>query len=564
MRNRIVGKRIFLRELYEIDATDEYCKWLNDPEVNKFLETRSATTADLKTYIKEKNNSPTCLFLGIFDKRSNIHIGNIKLEPIDYVDRIATLGILIGNKDYWGKGIGAESINLLVNWAFNYLHLKEIKLGVLSENAVAIKSYKKCGFIIVGTKSKVRKNARHEADEVLMSIKNPKWINLKVSIVVRSYNSESYIEKCLKSALDQKYPKNDYEIIVINDGSSDRTWVKLRKFQKGKNIFLFDQKNQGPIKTANLGFLLSCGKYVTLLDSDDYYEKNFLNKMVGALEKNKSAEFAYCAYNENFYGKTKTMYPKNIFETIAGGIVFSRKSLIKSRFYNEKVGFAEYDLLLRNLGKWTGIYIPKALYAYNRNPGSLTSDENYIPKWINQLKRLHPKRIDQINSIRKYGRIEIKNKDQLSLRPAQIKDLKFFLNLRNLPNVRKWSFNNKVVNLIDHKAWFTKKLASADSLLFVLEKGSVRLGQVRIDITGSVGEIDVAILPKYRKKGYGNFLIHQACLSAFDKFKNLKKIEAYIKIINRASKLSFLKAGFVNSGVCTYKNFQCFKLEFSL
>ncbi|MGB2728969.1 MAG: GNAT family N-acetyltransferase [Halobacteriota archaeon] len=145
---KIEGKKIYLKVLDEENATQEYCDWLNDPEVNEYLETKEATVEELKRYIKEKKESPNCLFLGIILKENNKHIGNIKLEPIDFNDKKATLGILMGDKEYWGIGIGTEATKLLVGYAFNSLDLKEVNLGVLSENKAAIKVYKKAGFQI--------------------------------------------------------------------------------------------------------------------------------------------------------------------------------------------------------------------------------------------------------------------------------------------------------------------------------------------------------------------------------------------------------------------------------
>jgi len=155
---RINGNRIYLRKLDEKDATQEYCDWLNDPEVNKYLETREATIKGLRQYIKDKNKDPNCLFLGIFLKENEKHIVNIKLEPVDFKNKkVIFLGMLIGDKKYWGKGIGTDATKLLVNWAFDNLKLEEIKLGVLSENTAAIKVYTKAGFQLDTIEKKSKK-----------------------------------------------------------------------------------------------------------------------------------------------------------------------------------------------------------------------------------------------------------------------------------------------------------------------------------------------------------------------------------------------------------------------
>ena len=168
----VVGERIYLRALTTADASHEYCAWLNDHEVNEYLETRQSTIHDLTAYIQKQIDDPNSIFVGIFDKTNDIHIGNIKLEPIDWQKKKAIFGILVGNKSYWGRGIGTEATQLIVRYAFATVGLEEIELGVIAENKRAIRSYEKAGFAQTG----VRKNAINHGgvlyDDVIMSIKN--------------------------------------------------------------------------------------------------------------------------------------------------------------------------------------------------------------------------------------------------------------------------------------------------------------------------------------------------------------------------------------------------------
>ena len=166
----IKGGRIYLRELKEDDATQEYCKWLNDPIVNKFLETKKATIVELKQYIKEKREKSNCLFLGIFVNDMNKHIGNVKLEPIDLGNKKATLGILIGDKNYWNQGMCAEAVKLLAEYAFKNLNIGTIDLGVISENKAAIKCYLKAGFRINKIEQRTIKYDDMFFDKVIMDI----------------------------------------------------------------------------------------------------------------------------------------------------------------------------------------------------------------------------------------------------------------------------------------------------------------------------------------------------------------------------------------------------------
>ena len=151
------GQRIYLRILTVNDASEKYCSWINDSDVNRFLESKKITIKELQEYIENKYNNPNCIFLGIFLKNNNVHIGNVKLEPIDFKEKKATLGILIGEKNCWGKGYATEALKLLINYSFNIIDLKEIDLGVNKKNVGAIKSYQKSGFEIYEETEKVYK-----------------------------------------------------------------------------------------------------------------------------------------------------------------------------------------------------------------------------------------------------------------------------------------------------------------------------------------------------------------------------------------------------------------------
>lgn len=145
-----MGNRIYLRTLNVSDASKEYCNWINDPYIHNYLETKKTTVRELRGYIKQKKMSDNCLFYGIFLSENDEHVGNVKLEPIDFENKTATLGILIGNIKYWGKGYCKEAITVLTDYAFNQLNVDFIDLGVYTDNIAAIKCYEKAGFSEVG------------------------------------------------------------------------------------------------------------------------------------------------------------------------------------------------------------------------------------------------------------------------------------------------------------------------------------------------------------------------------------------------------------------------------
>ena len=141
---------IAIRSLTLKDINDTYCKWLNDPDTNRYLESRfiNWNIEMLENYFHEKEKSE--IMLAIIDKNTEIHIGNIKISSIDLIHKRAELGILIGNKEYWGKGIATEAIKLVTNYCFSTLKLHKVTAGAYAENKASIKAFMNNDFIIEG------------------------------------------------------------------------------------------------------------------------------------------------------------------------------------------------------------------------------------------------------------------------------------------------------------------------------------------------------------------------------------------------------------------------------
>lgn len=146
------GSIVFLRPLERADLNERYTGWLNDPEVTRYMETGifPSTSEDLESYYREVTSSKNDVILAIVDKESGKHVGNVKLGPIHWVHRRATFGILIGDKEFWGKGIGLEATRLAVEYGFYRLNLRRIDLGVFADHAAAVKCYEKVGFTVEG------------------------------------------------------------------------------------------------------------------------------------------------------------------------------------------------------------------------------------------------------------------------------------------------------------------------------------------------------------------------------------------------------------------------------
>lgn len=165
--------RVYLRALKKEDFKTTI-KWRNDPEVTKYLGSKSRFVSEydekkwFEDYIKNKNDKN--LRLAVCLKETNQHIGNIYLLNIDLVNRNAEYAILIGEKQYWGKGLGTEGTDLILIHAFNELGLERVYLYVIESHVAAIKLYEKCGFAQEGVlRNSLFKNGTFH-NQIVMSI----------------------------------------------------------------------------------------------------------------------------------------------------------------------------------------------------------------------------------------------------------------------------------------------------------------------------------------------------------------------------------------------------------
>ena len=130
----IKGKLIGLSLFVESDITENYITWLNDPEVVKFSDQRfkQHSFASCYEYYKTFQNSNN-LFIRILDKNSETAIGTMTVY-FDFNHQLADIGILIGNKDFWGKGMGQEAWNCIMNLLLQQENIRKVTGGTLSCN----------------------------------------------------------------------------------------------------------------------------------------------------------------------------------------------------------------------------------------------------------------------------------------------------------------------------------------------------------------------------------------------------------------------------------------------
>lgn len=139
----------------------------------------------------------------------------------------------------------------------------------------------------------------------------------KVSIIVPAYNVENYVAKCLNSLQKQTYEK--IEIVIVNDGSTDKTTEIVKTFaQKEKRTRLIQQTNQGHGPSCNRGMVIASGTYLMFCDADDYYAPTMVEKMINAIKTLNTPVVTASAYA--FDDKTNlpiTQYNHNALNNLA-------------------------------------------------------------------------------------------------------------------------------------------------------------------------------------------------------------------------------------------------------
>lgn len=119
-----------------------------------------------------------------------------------------------------------------------------------------------------------------------------------ITVVIPAYNVEKYIDRCLDSFVRQSY--KNLEIIVINDGSTDRTEESIQSFvERDSRVFKISQKNQGLSAARNAGIEAAKGQYITFVDSDDFVSENYIEHLFEIMIK-EQAEVSVCGH-QKFY-----------------------------------------------------------------------------------------------------------------------------------------------------------------------------------------------------------------------------------------------------------------------
>ena len=149
----ITTKRLLLRPVESHDLNPTYVSWLNNPIVNQYLETRFTpqSLTSLHSYWEQQRDNTLSPWFAITIRDTNTHIGNIRLGPINWIHRRASISLFIGDPKSWGKGYASEAIAAVRDWSFSVLDLEKLTAGIYSGNDASRRAFEKCGFTLEGT-----------------------------------------------------------------------------------------------------------------------------------------------------------------------------------------------------------------------------------------------------------------------------------------------------------------------------------------------------------------------------------------------------------------------------
>ena len=172
------SEKYYLKNLGINAATERYLSWMHDLEVSKTLEVDglAQTIETIKDYIKWHDNKTKFLF-GIYTNK-NIHIGNFSIT-LNIEHQRATIGVMIGDKNYWGKGVVNEMRSLIIDWLFYKKGMNKIEAGPMSINYPAIFNFTKQGWQNEGIMKEHYLINGKKVDSVLYGMTKIRWKELK-------------------------------------------------------------------------------------------------------------------------------------------------------------------------------------------------------------------------------------------------------------------------------------------------------------------------------------------------------------------------------------------------
>ena len=220
-----------------------------------------------------------------------------------------------------------------------------------------------------------------------------KKFSYDVTIAIINYNGSKFLDRALRSCLDQSTSNTKIEVIVIDDNSTDGSmkYLTSNKYIK-KHIKVFkNKKNMGAGYCSNLAVKVSKGNYFIRVDSDDFINRNTIDIMHNIMRYNENIGYIYCDhFRTDEFGLKQKLVKLDTQKKVylhGAGILFKKSLILKAGNYNKKFREAEDHDLLKRLNKiCKSFYLPIPLYRYYIH-GSNISIKGERKKYIKLLNK---------------------------------------------------------------------------------------------------------------------------------------------------------------------------------
>jgi len=202
-----------------------------------------------------------------------------------------------------------------------------------------------------------------------------------ITVYITNYNYGNFLDKAIKSVLNQSYKK--FELIIIDDGSTDNSKKILEKYNNNKKIIkIIFQKNKGLLFSNNVALKMSKGEYITRLDADDWLDQNFLQVMVNEIKKNRNIGMIFCNYYiVNKSGEIQDQFFRHNFKNVklldqpAHGAcsLINVKCLKNVGGYNQNLRSQDgVDIWIKLILKFKVVNVNLPLFYYRQHGKNLT------------------------------------------------------------------------------------------------------------------------------------------------------------------------------------------------
>ena len=168
---------IFIRPLIAADITPRYLSWFDDAQVTRFLEAKHLKAEDALEFLEWGLKNGLRHMFAVCDAKTGLHIGNVKLGDFNLKSGTSDLVTVIGDRDYWGRGIATLAIRIVTNLAFEKYGIRKLSAGIYSDNIGSIKAYSRAGWIVEAVLYDQLSTENGLNNHVLIACFNPRLYN---------------------------------------------------------------------------------------------------------------------------------------------------------------------------------------------------------------------------------------------------------------------------------------------------------------------------------------------------------------------------------------------------